>query len=505
MKRDRRQFIGMAASTAALGQVEGFLGSKAFALAQDRFDPRRLRSRNDVWADVRYLERLGPRPCGSPAHARLTRFLEQEFVKIGMTLDNIEHDALVQWLPRTVSLRGPTGPLSISAFCRWSAVTGPEGVTAPVRYLGRASGPSRFALALAPETRARIDVPADVRGCIALIEVTTSQRPLGQMFAGQVADMADREGGQPMPPLQGPSASNVASLPDDLEPRLKAAGALGVIYVWADLADAEADGVWRFGSDAMPSVWVTASTGRQLRVLADQGAPVTLTVDAELRPNTPTRTIVATLPGATDEAIILWTHLDGPNALQENGSIAILNLVRYFARLPRSERQRSLVVVAPEGHFAEQYLPTSAWIKERPDLMRKAVAFVAVEHLGGNEWLGNPSTNAYAATGKTEIAFAFCPTLQMQSLAKGAVAEQHMGRQAIIATDRYAFTPAMAAWRQTKLATFAYVSIPNYLMSEAPDGHISKLNPELYYAQLQTLARLVHGVDATPTAVLIAD
>ncbi len=473
----------------------GLFGQEGIRLSQ-------LPAVQNIWKDVEFLSGLGPRYCGNDAHNTLMNFLDEEFEKCGMTLSDIPHTSLMQWLPRNVTLRSRSEALPVGAFCRWSAQTGPRGVTAPICYLGRVEGASRFSMGLYPERRSALPIPPDVRGKIALVEITVGHRPLGLMFKDRVDYMFDKLG-RPMPPLQGPSASNMAATPDDFERKLKEAGAVGLIYAWRGLSDADAKGQSRLGTEHLPSIWVIPTTGAKLIQLAQKGEPVTLTVEADTQKNAPTRTIVATLPGATEESIILWTHTDGPNALQENGSIALLNMMRYYSKIPRSERRRTIKVVIPESHFAEQYISTSAWITERPDLVENSVALIAAEHLGGTEWLSDPISNTYTPTGELEVAFAFCPTAPMRTLAKQAVADQAIGREVILNTAEYAFTPGIAAYRRIKMPSFAYISIPSYLMADdGTSGHLDKLSPTLWYEQFKMLTRLLHAVDATPAATL---
>ncbi len=131
----------------------------------------------------------------------------------------------------------------------------PEGVTAPLKYIGKVEGASRFDWQLYPERRAKPEIPADVRGKIALVEIGVDYRPLGLMFDGKVRYFTDKDKNQPFPLKQGPSASNMAATPDDFETKLKQAGALGVIYAWSGLADDDALGQSRLGTDALPSIW----------------------------------------------------------------------------------------------------------------------------------------------------------------------------------------------------------------------------------------------------------
>ena len=498
MNASRRLFLAGAAATGAFAAQ----ACASTSAAAGGIRPALLRSQNQVWADVEYLSGLGPRYVGNAAHTNFVNFLEEKLVECGMTLSSVPHNTLQQWLPRNIALRSRSETLPVGAFCRWSAQTGPQGVTAPLHYLGRVEGASRFSMNLYPDRRSTMTVPPEVRGKIALVEITVGHRPLGLMFENRVDHMFDKLG-RPMPPLQGPSASNMAATPDGFERQLKEAGAVGLIYAWRGLSDADAQGQSRLGTDNLPSLWVVPTTGRKLLQLAQTGEPVTITVEADTQANAPTRTIVATLPGASEESVILWSHTDGPNALQENGPIAIINMMRYFSRIPRAERRRTIQVVIPEAHFAEQYVPTSGWITERPELIEQSVAVIACEHLGGNEWLSDPISNTYTPTGEHEVAFAFCPTAPLRALARQAVADQEFGRQVLINTDAFAFTPGIAPWRRVQMPCFAYISIPSYLMADdGVSGHLNKLNPALWYQQMLTLTRLMHAVDATPSDVV---
>jgi len=319
MNASRRLFLAGAAATGAFAAQ----ACATTSAAAGGIRPALLRSQNQVWADVEYLSGLGPRYVGNAAHTNFVNFLEEKLVECGMTLSSVPHNTLQQWLPRNIALRSRSETLPVGAFCRWSAQTGPQGVTAPLHYLGRVEGASRFSMNLYPDRRSTMTVPPEVRGKIALVEITVGHRPLGLMFENRVDHMFDKLG-RPMPPLQGPSASNMAATPDGFERQLKEAGAVGLIYAWRGLSDADAQGQSRLGTDNLPSLWVVPTTGRKLLQLAQTGEPVTITVEADTQANAPTRTIVATLPGASEESVILWSHTDGPNALQENGPIAIM-------------------------------------------------------------------------------------------------------------------------------------------------------------------------------------
>jgi hypothetical protein len=112
-------------------------------------------------------------------------------------------------------------------------------------------------------------------------------------------------------------------------------------------------------------------------------------LEADTFPDTATDTVVALLPGASnDEAIILNTHTDGPNATEENGALGLVALAKYFSKISRADRRRTLVFPMTTGHFAGPWVPSiRGFIQKHPDLIKKTVAAVTVEHLGCREWL----------------------------------------------------------------------------------------------------------------------
>ena len=100
-------------------------------------------------------------------------------------------------------------------------------------------------------------------------------------------------------------------------------------------------------------------------------------------------TVIAMLPGSSaEETIIVNTHTDGPNATEENGGVGIVALAKYFSKIAKSERKRTLVFPLTTGHFASPWVPSiRGFITKYPDVIKKTVAAVTVEHLGCKEWM----------------------------------------------------------------------------------------------------------------------
>jgi len=302
----------------------------------------------------------------------------------------------------------------------------------------------------------------------------------------------------------------------DLTPFQKA-GAVGVILVWTDISDANAaDQYTPFSRPPqnIPALYVGRDTGAKLRALAGSGTKATVVLEADVFPDTPTDTLVAMLPGVSrNEIIIINTHTDGPNAIEENGALGIVALAKYFSRIPRHDRKRTIVCPLTTGHFAGPWVPSMRGIITKyPDLIKKAVAAVTVEHLGCEEWIDvaardnienveNIENIEYRATGKHEWSVAITPSKAMADILIESL-EGSQDRAGVVNPVNGGFLGEGAGLSRAGIPTIGYIPQPNYLLAGPADGCIEKLNADLMHSQIQVFAKLIHKIDAMPAGQL---
>ena len=85
----------------------------------------------------------------------------------------------------------------------------------------------------------------------------------------------------------------------------------------------------------------------------EQPVRVGIRLDVEMVPNLQTSIVWGTLPGMTDETIYVMAHRDGWfDASGDNaaGVASMLGLAEHYARIPQSERRRTLVFMGIDGH-----------------------------------------------------------------------------------------------------------------------------------------------------------
>jgi len=119
-----------------------------------------------------------------------------------------------------------------------------------------------------------------------------------------------------------------------------------------------------------------------------QSARVKATLDVQMVPNLKTALVWGTLPGATDETIYIVAHRDGwfeASGDNAGGVASMLGLAEYYARIPQTERRRTMVFIGLDGHHNTG--PGSAvggvWLNEpanKAKLFAKTALSINCEH-----------------------------------------------------------------------------------------------------------------------------
>jgi hypothetical protein len=107
----------------------------------------------------------------------------------------------------------------------------------------------------------------------------------------------------------------------------------------------------------VPAVYLGADEGKQISDALASGAAVSaqLVLRAGFK-RVDTPTIRATIPGQSPQRIVVDSHTDGTNAVEDNGSVAMVAIARYLAQLPSACRPRTVEFVFPTAHFYQRVL-----------------------------------------------------------------------------------------------------------------------------------------------------
>ena len=116
-------------------------------------------------------------------------------------------------------------------------------------------------------------------------------------------------------------------------------------------------------------------------------ARVKLQLDVKMEPGRKTATIWGTLPGATDENVMVVAHRDGWfEGANDNGTgiATMLGIAEYFAKIPAAQRRRAITFVGSTGHH-DGTAESGTWLSQHPELFAKTALLINCEHTAANQ------------------------------------------------------------------------------------------------------------------------
>lgn len=478
-----------ALSTLAPASYAGNLGTGSEALP---FNPALLASIDEIWTALEQMNHHGPRYTGSESHQWFVNMLDSGMKEAGLQTLRDSY-TFPRWEGKHWSLSvtpnegGQRVDVPVTFYYPHSGETGPQGLTGPLAYAGK----------IVSDGSSKADLSDNLQGKIVFVEYEIVARDYNDWYRPWGFYSPDNKA-----ELDKYISSTMAEGPGwELEP-YKNAGAAGVIIGWRNLSHGQALGQnWPFGraNQGIPALLVGPEAVAELRQWASAGVSATLTLEANIQQSARTDSLVGILSGTSnDEVIIVNTHTDGPNLIQENGGVMLLNLAKYFAKIPQGSRRRTLIFSLATGHDYGAYVPgkQGGFAERHADLVKKAVASVAVEHLGCREWRDDEAHDEYAATGRDELTYAMTHHEALANLELASVNGTKDRRVAAVEPKpgkRYLGVGGALA--RLGMPTLGYYASPTYLNMVAPDGCMSKLSKPLMYGQVIGLAKLIHGLD----------
>lgn len=356
---------------------------------------------------IRRLSGLGPRYSGNDAHRTLIEDVASELSALGYTVERDTH-SFERWdvTDGGSALRIGQKNITVSSAWPYSGETGPRGVTAP--------------LTLVTGLQKNWDAAA---GKIAVIDVHNLDVPSELLFDTWSDEL-------PFETVANPVVGSEFAGTDLTKAR--EAGVVGVIAVWNGLADEAARGQYLpFTHDyqGIPAVWIPESERDIALTAAKHGDLATLTLDAAKTPDASMDTLWAVSAGSgpdADEAVLVVTHSDGGNAVEENGHLGLLALARDAAT---TDHNRTIVFVYTAGHLripavTEHGQATTAWLNAHPGLWSPdadgltAVAGLAIEHLGAKHFGISPVSGRYEPDGTLEPEILYATTGELAELTR---------------------------------------------------------------------------------------
>jgi len=162
----------------------------------------------------------------------------------------------------------------------------------------------------------------------------------------------------------------------------------------------------------VPTFSVGQRDGYAMRdLIAQAGATpvhVKVKLDVQRVPNLKSAMVWGTLPGATDESLVIVAHRDGWfEGANDNaaGMATLLGVAEFFAKIPKEQRTRTIYFVGTNGHH-DNGAESGAWFASHPEFFAKTAVLLNAEHTGAFDTVGlstrltnAPGASTWYATG----------------------------------------------------------------------------------------------------------
>jgi hypothetical protein len=474
-------------------------------------NPITFASTDELLAGNRTMAGFGERPTASKNHQRFVSWISQRLQEMpGVQQRSIPYE-IDRWLEQGESLEaGANGSLNtipVSGAVPYAEPTPGAGVSGPLVYL-----PGSQQLA-----------GQDLSGKIVIRDATPGSVP-NAAFAALEWWSWDPDLSLTMT-LPGNYERDYLAYQQRIDDLVGAAqaGAAGLVFVHGFPREqvrhqySPYEGVrWD-----VPAVSVGVDEGERLKDLASSGGAARMRLFASEK-TAPTETLVATLPGVSDEKIVVESHTDGMNAVWDNGPIAMLAMAKHFAALPRECRPRTLEFVFTTAHLyqrltgterdggAEQYAQELELTYEQG----KLALVVAMEHMGAREYAAVPRTDGpgrvLEQTGQSEPTGIFIgesPTL-VEQVAQVVIGHDLRRTIALRGADlpglhlppHHSFGGEGTPYHKHLLPTVALVTGPWTLYN--PAFGMEAIDGPLLRNQTLVFADLLHAVASIPREAL---
>jgi Peptidase family M28 len=216
------------------------------------------------------------------------------------------------------------------------------------------------------------------------------------------------------------------------------------------------------------AVWLSGDDGRRLADLIASGASRARLEVAAKRTEVVTHNVVGTLPGASDEWVIVASHHDGPwaSAVEDGSGISlVLAQASYWSQVPAARRPHNMLFLLTGAHMFGG-AGTTAFVEAHSDLIDHVVLEMHLEH-AARQCIGDDGQ--LVPTDDPEVRWWFTsqnPTLE--GTVQSALARQDLRRSVVYRPDVFFETPPTdgAAFHAAGVPLVHFLTAPMYLFDK---------------------------------------
>jgi hypothetical protein len=255
----------------------------------------------------------------------------------------------------------------------------------------------------------------------------------------------------------------------------------------------------------IPGLWLSKSNGETLKAFLDAGpASGEIVLERDLQTVT-SHNVTGTLPGASDEWIIIGSHHDGPwaSAVEDGSGIAlVIAQASYWSQVPEQERPHNLLFLLNGGHMSGgagliHFVSTNTqWLQE------EVLVEIHLEH-AAREVRGE--SGVLVATGDPEVRWWFTSLVPpLQEAVAQAICVEGLQRSLIMPPEGFppgsAHPPTDGAFFHPHTAIVNFLTAPMYLFDQ--QDTLDKVDEESLVPLTRAAIRIVNGLQGYSAAEL---
>lgn len=448
-------------------------------------------SKSEIVSGIKTMNSFGTRITGSEGQLEFIKYLKNQIRDMGLEVYS-DPFYFKKWEKKEASLKiiGYNGPeeIEVSSVFPYSGETKDTGITSELFYV-----------------EDKLRGYAGVKDKIAVIEVSELEGlPSEIAFDKRSAYPEDVQ----LPEnYSGPVATTFVKFTYAKIAKLR--GARAIVFIWKGLNDELAKGQYLpfiLEYQGIPAIWISESSGKVVKEAAKAHRTATITLTADKMRHAYTETFYCMLKGESDkESVIINTHTDGTNCVEENGPIAMLQLIKT---LKEKKLNRNHIFVFVTGHFRLPVFKdsegggvqaTSKWLAMHPDLWDgkqghlKAVAGVSIEHLGCMEYAD--VDGEYKATGEIQTELVYTGNNAMDDIYMEFARKRENVKTMTLRGHNFLHFGEGQPLFNVGIPEIALVTAPDYLCVESENHEMDKFNANLMYEQTVTFENVINRID----------
>lgn len=454
-------------------------------------------SKEEMLEGMNTMNSFGARLTGNKAHSDFIKYLKSEIEKMGVQIFS-DPFYFKRWEEKSSSIEILDGEertsIPVSSAYPYSGETDENGITQELVYVKDVT-----------------DIPKTT-GKIAVFEVGNVN-----FIPSEIA--FDKRSSYPEDVVldkkyEGPVITSFVQCFNGIISKLSKAK--GVILIWKDLHDDCIKGQYLsfiMGYQNIPMLWVNQTDGQAVIEAARLHKTATLVLTAETEENAFTESFYCILKGKhPKENIIVNTHTDGTNCIEENGAIALLQLMK---NLKGRQLERTHIFVFTTGHFrlphfkdirTGSFQSASRWLAMHRELWDgkgdhfKCVANLTLEHMGCKEW--RDIDGEYKYTGKPEVELVYTGNEFMDKLYIDTVKERKTVRTMTLRGHNALHFGEGQNFFTMGIPEISLVPAPYYLCVVSDSHEMEKFDIDLMVEQTETFAALIEKIESIPASEL---